>query len=301
MREYCWKGLFRDLPTESICRLPFEHTSLHLSKEFSLQHLLPFTQECPNADLARNVFLTPESKACFEISPQKAFADFPFNTRVYLSEQIEICVASVFKAEFYGYFVICGNTAGKACFEISPQKAFADFPLNTRVYLFRVLLLFRYMCPLQHTSLSAEFYCYIAICRITAGMGCFEISPQKAFPEVPFHTRVYLCKLNAHIDNRSYILQFTQECPNAAIARNVFLTPESKACFEISPQKAFADVPFNTRVYLSEQIEICVVSVFKAEFYCYFVICGNTAGKACFEISPQKAFADFPLNTRIYL
>ncbi|KAK2081626.1 hypothetical protein P7K49_040496, partial [Saguinus oedipus] len=74
-------------------------------------------------------------KACFEISPQKAFADFPFNTRVYLSEQIEICVASVFKAEFYCYFVICGNTAGKACFEISPQKAFADFPFNTRVYL----------------------------------------------------------------------------------------------------------------------------------------------------------------------
>ncbi|KAK2089422.1 hypothetical protein P7K49_032088, partial [Saguinus oedipus] len=73
--------------------------------------------------------------ACFEISPQKAFPDFPFNTRVY--------------DEFYCYSVICGNSAGNACFEISPQKAFSDFPFNTRVYVEIDSRL-----PLQHTSLT---------------------------------------------------------------------------------------------------------------------------------------------------
>ncbi|KAK2081533.1 hypothetical protein P7K49_039603, partial [Saguinus oedipus] len=33
--------------------------------------------------------------------------------------------------------------------------------------------------------------------------------------------------------------------------------------------------------------------------YCYFVICGNSAGNACFEMTPQKAFPDFPFNTRV--
>ncbi|KAK2081649.1 hypothetical protein P7K49_039760 [Saguinus oedipus] len=66
------------------------------------------------------------------------------------AEQIEGYVASVFKAEFYCYFAVCGNTAGKAC---------------------RILLLFRYM----------REYCF---------KGLFEIPPHKAFPHFPFNTRV---------------------------------------------------------------------------------------------------------------
>ncbi|KAK2081454.1 hypothetical protein P7K49_040360 [Saguinus oedipus] len=66
----------------------------------------------------------------------KAFSDFPFSTRVYLwTLNARIDNRS---AEIYCYFVICGNTAGNACFEISPQKAFSDFPYNTRVYLWKL-------------------------------------------------------------------------------------------------------------------------------------------------------------------
>ncbi|KAK2081717.1 hypothetical protein P7K49_039981 [Saguinus oedipus] len=100
-----------------------------------------------------------------------------------------------YSAEFYCYFVICGKTAGKACFEISPQKPFPDFPVNTRVLVCRL--------NAHIDNRSAEFYCYFVICGKTAGKACFEISPQKPFPDFPVNTPVLVCRLNAHIDNRS--------------------------------------------------------------------------------------------------
>ncbi|KAK2094924.1 hypothetical protein P7K49_026340, partial [Saguinus oedipus] len=75
----------------------------------------------------------------------------------------------------------------------------------------RVLLLFRYMWE----------YCW---------KGLFEISLQKAFPDIPFNTRVDLCRVELLF---RYMWEY---CSNA--------------CFEISLQKAFPDIPFNTRVYL---------------------------------------------------
>ncbi|KAK2081659.1 hypothetical protein P7K49_039770 [Saguinus oedipus] len=91
--------------------------------------------------------------------------------------------------------------------------------------------------------------------------------------------------------------RFTAICLYAGIV----LEMPGNACFEISPQKAFPDYPFNTRLNkrTAVQIEGYVSSVFYAEFYCYFIICQNSAGNDCFEISPQKAFADFPFNTRV--
>ncbi|KAK2081457.1 hypothetical protein P7K49_040363 [Saguinus oedipus] len=64
-------------------------------------------------------------------------------------------------------------------------------------------------------------------------------------------------------------------------------------------RKAFPDFRFNILDYLWKLN--AHVDNRSAEIYCYFVICGNTAGNACFEISPQKAFSDFPYNTRVYL
>ncbi|KAK2081646.1 hypothetical protein P7K49_039757, partial [Saguinus oedipus] len=137
----------------------------------------------------------------------------------------------------------------------------------------------------------AEFYCYFSICGKNDGKACFEISPQKAFPDFPFHKRIYLCRI---------LLLFPY------MREYCF-----KGLFEIPPHKAFPHFPFNTRVSLShefnslnkgaaEQIEGYFASVFKAEFYCYFAVCGNSAGKACFEISLQKAFPVFPFNTGVY-
>ncbi|KAK2081610.1 hypothetical protein P7K49_040460, partial [Saguinus oedipus] len=124
------------------------------------------------------------------------------------AEQSEGYVSSVFKAEFYCYIVMCKNTAGKACFEIALQREFQVFPFNTRAESYcyfvirgntalkaclRSLHTKRFhTSPSTHEFKSAEFYCYFSICGKNDGKACFEISPQKAFPDLPFHKRIYL-------------------------------------------------------------------------------------------------------------
>ncbi|KAK2081608.1 hypothetical protein P7K49_040458 [Saguinus oedipus] len=191
------------------------------------------------------------------------------------AEPIEGYFASVFKAEFYCYFAVCGNSAGKACFEISLQKAFPVFPFNTGVYSLNkgtAEQIEGYFASV----FKAEFHCSFAVCGNTAGKACFEISLQKAFPDFPFNS------------GAEFYWYFVI-CGNAAV----------KACLRSLHTKRFHTSPstheFNSlNKRTAEQIEGYVCSVFKAEFYCYFVICRNTAGKACFEISLQKAFPDFP-------
>ncbi|KAK2081654.1 hypothetical protein P7K49_039765, partial [Saguinus oedipus] len=75
----------------------------------------------------------------------------------------------------------------------------------------------------------------------------------KVFPEFPFNTRVYLSKLNAHIDIRSLNKRKAEQIEGyvALVFKAEFL------CYFLNKRKA-------------EQIEGYVASVFKAEFLCYF-------------------------------
>ncbi|KAK2081017.1 hypothetical protein P7K49_041025, partial [Saguinus oedipus] len=207
--------------------------------------------------------------ACLRSLHTKRFHT-PLSTHVFYSlnkgtaEQIEVYFPSVFKEEFYCYFAVCGNTAGKGCFEISLPKAFPDFQHRnltlqsfTAISLYAGILLERAVLRSLHRKRfqtspstnefnSAEFYCYFVICGNTAVKPCLR----------SLHTKRFHTSPSTHEFN--------------------------------SLNKGTA-----------EQTEGYVSSVFKAEFYCYFVICKNTAGKACFEISLQKAFPDFPFNTRV--